>query len=196
MSPSVSVAAELAVVRQPAVGGFDDPSQTESHRHRLVGVAWSAAALDDEIVETRSVQLSPDLGVVVAAVEVHRVDIDEQTMCCDRVECRLEQADVVAVRSVHGKDDGATAQVSTRVLSINVDVLAVQEVKNIEALQTFNREQLGGAYPFVVRSDAIPSDGRTPIGRFSSRGSRRLGEPQRSQQGILIRPGCVRLWAN
>lgn len=53
-------------------------------------------------------------------------------------------------RVVHGKDAAATALISDRVLSIGVDVLAVQEVENIEALQTFNREHLGGVYPHVV----------------------------------------------
>jgi endonuclease/exonuclease/phosphatase family metal-dependent hydrolase len=76
---------------------------------------------------------------------------------------------------VHGKAAEATAQISNRVLSINVDVLAVQEVENIEALQTFNREHLGGAYPYVVLVEGndprlidVGVLSKLPIGRIVS----------------------------
>ena len=78
-------------------------------------------------------------------------------------------------KAVHGKADAATTQISTRVLFMNVDVLAVQEVENIEALQTFNREQLGGAYPYVVLVEGndprlidVGVLSKLPIGRIVS----------------------------
>lgn len=49
-------------------------------------------------------------------------------------------------RVVKGKDPGSTAAIAARILAMNVDVLAVQEVENIEALRTFNNAQLGGLY--------------------------------------------------
>lgn len=49
-------------------------------------------------------------------------------------------------RVVKGKDPAATAAIAARILAMNVDVLAVQEVENIEALRTFNSAQLGGLY--------------------------------------------------
>lgn len=51
---------------------------------------------------------------------------------------------------VHGKDADDTGAIAARALAINVDVLAVQEVENIEALKTFNREHLGGLYEHAV----------------------------------------------
>ncbi|MEL6983871.1 MAG: endonuclease/exonuclease/phosphatase family protein [Actinomycetota bacterium] len=42
------------------------------------------------------------------------------------------------------------AAVAARILEMDVDVLAVQEVENIEALRTFNRESLNGLYPHVI----------------------------------------------
>ncbi len=76
---------------------------------------------------------------------------------------------------VHGKDAAATTLISTRVLSTDVDVLAVQEVENIEALQTFNREYLGGAYPYVVLVEGndprlidVGMLSKLPIGRIVS----------------------------
>lgn len=53
-------------------------------------------------------------------------------------------------RVVKGKDPSGTAAIAARILSMNVDVLAVQEVENIEALRTFNASQLGGLYRHSV----------------------------------------------
>lgn len=60
-------------------------------------------------------------------------------------------------RVVTAKDDAATAAIAARILEMDVDVLAVQEVENIEALRTFNREALGGLYP-----NAIVIEGNDP----------------------------------
>lgn len=53
-------------------------------------------------------------------------------------------------RVVTAKDPDDTATIAARIAAIDVDVLAVQEVENIEALKTFNRESLGGRYPHVI----------------------------------------------
>ena len=96
---AVGVSAELAVVRQPGVGGFDDPAQPERDGLGSV-IAGLAAALDDVIVETGSAELASDLGVVVAAVEMDGVDLVEPAVRGDGIDGGLQQADVVAVRAV------------------------------------------------------------------------------------------------
>lgn len=53
-------------------------------------------------------------------------------------------------RLVKGKDPEATTMLARRILSMNVDVLAVQEVEDIEVLRRFNRDQLGGLYEHSV----------------------------------------------
>lgn len=49
-------------------------------------------------------------------------------------------------RVVKGKSPAATEAIARRILEMNVDVLAVQEVENIEALRTFNGSQLSKLY--------------------------------------------------
>lgn len=51
---------------------------------------------------------------------------------------------------VNGKPDAMIAKVRDRTLAMNLDVLAVQEVENIEALRTFNAEHLGGLFREAV----------------------------------------------
>jgi endonuclease/exonuclease/phosphatase family metal-dependent hydrolase len=51
------------------------------------------------------------------------------------------------VRAKSAKDTGRVAQ---RIVAMDLDVLAVQEVENIEILREFNRDNLGGLYPFQV----------------------------------------------
>lgn len=96
---AVGVAAELSVVRQPRVRRFDDPPLPEPHRLVL---AWffGAAALDVEIVEAEGCEARAYDRVVVAAVEVQRLDVAEQAGGVDGLDGRLQQADVVAVRAV------------------------------------------------------------------------------------------------
>ncbi|MEM9565309.1 MAG: endonuclease/exonuclease/phosphatase family protein [Actinomycetota bacterium] len=53
-------------------------------------------------------------------------------------------------RVVTAKDRDDTETIATRILDMDVDVLAVQEVENIEALRTFNRESLNDLYPNVI----------------------------------------------
>lgn len=51
-------------------------------------------------------------------------------------------------RLVKEKDEAATALIARRILEMDVDVLAVQEVEDLPALQHFNRTWLKGLYPF------------------------------------------------
>lgn len=53
-------------------------------------------------------------------------------------------------RLVKGKSAEARGRIAERILRINADVLAVQEVENIDILQQFVREELGGLYPNVL----------------------------------------------
>ena len=61
----------------------------------------------------------------------------------------------VHVRSFMGalvrrKGPGETADIARRILEMDVDVLAVQEVEHIEILREFNRDQLRGLYRYQV----------------------------------------------
>jgi len=51
---------------------------------------------------------------------------------------------------VKAKDADDTRIIAERILSMDVDVLAVQEVENIDILKEFNRNQLGGLYTHQV----------------------------------------------
>ncbi len=53
-------------------------------------------------------------------------------------------------RVVTAKNDVDTDRIASRIRSMDVDVLAVQEVENIGALRTFNAERLNGLYPHVI----------------------------------------------
>jgi endonuclease/exonuclease/phosphatase family metal-dependent hydrolase len=53
-------------------------------------------------------------------------------------------------RLVKEKDPKETAAISARILAMDVDVLAVQEVEDIAVLRQFNRDWLGARYPFVI----------------------------------------------
>ena len=51
---------------------------------------------------------------------------------------------------VKGKPVKDTLQVAERISRIDLDVLAVQEVEDIDVLKSFNKEHLNGVYPHVV----------------------------------------------
>lgn len=51
-------------------------------------------------------------------------------------------------RLVKEKDEAATALIARRIMEMDADVLAVQEVEDLPALQHFNRDYLKGLYPF------------------------------------------------
>ncbi len=51
---------------------------------------------------------------------------------------------------VKAKAPGERAKVAGRITAMDVDVLAVQEVEDIDILRQFGRDDLGGAYPYQV----------------------------------------------
>jgi len=51
---------------------------------------------------------------------------------------------------VKPKDEKTTRKIAERILAMDVDVLAVQEVEDIDILRDFNRRQLGGLYKHQV----------------------------------------------
>ncbi len=51
---------------------------------------------------------------------------------------------------VKAKDADDTATIAQRILSIDADVLAVQEVEDIDILRAFNRDELGGLYSHQI----------------------------------------------
>jgi endonuclease/exonuclease/phosphatase family metal-dependent hydrolase len=53
-------------------------------------------------------------------------------------------------RLVKAKDTADTGLIAARIKRMNLDVLAVQEVEDIDTLREFNRTQLGGMYPHVL----------------------------------------------
>jgi endonuclease/exonuclease/phosphatase family metal-dependent hydrolase len=53
-------------------------------------------------------------------------------------------------RLVKAKDSAGTKAIAERLRRIHLDVLAVQEVEDIDTLRQFNREYLGGVYPHVA----------------------------------------------
>jgi endonuclease/exonuclease/phosphatase family metal-dependent hydrolase len=53
-------------------------------------------------------------------------------------------------RLVKGKDDKKTKKVVDRVIEMNVDILAVQEVEDIDTLKAFNRDHLGNMYKYIT----------------------------------------------
>src|SRR5436190_5130681 len=50
---------------------------------------------------------------------------------------------------VKKKPEDAQKDLADRITAMDLDVLAVQEVEDIDTLKTFNQEQLGGLYPEV-----------------------------------------------
>lgn len=86
----------------------------------------------------------------------------------------------VKVRSYMGKlvkakDDADSRAIAERIQRISVDVLAVQEVEDIDTLRQFNRERLGGMYPHVLLIEGndprlidVGLLSRYPIGGFTS----------------------------
>lgn len=78
-------------------------------------------------------------------------------------------------RLVRAKDAAGTEAIAERIQRMNVDVLAVQEVEDIDTLSQFNRERLGGMYPHVLLIEGndprlidIGVLSRFPIGGFTS----------------------------
>ncbi len=52
--------------------------------------------------------------------------------------------------AMHRKDPKARQAIVDRIRAINVDVLAVQEIEDIDTLRYFAKTELGGMYPYVI----------------------------------------------
>jgi len=63
----------------------------------------------------------------------------------DDIEVRKFMGSLIKAKSV-----ADTNKVAARILSMDLDVLAVQEVENAQILREFNRDSLGDLYPFRV----------------------------------------------
>lgn len=71
------------------------------------------------------------------------------------VEYRFTDSDTFRIRTfkgrlVKGKEAAERSKVARRIISMDLDVLAVQEVEDIDTLNRFARDDLGGMYPFRV----------------------------------------------
>lgn len=51
---------------------------------------------------------------------------------------------------IKAKKAAGTKKIATRILDLNLDILAVQEVEDIDTLTAFNRDHLGELYPFLA----------------------------------------------
>lgn len=101
----VGVPAELSVVREPRVGALDGPSHSEGDGFRFRRGALFAFACTDQVVDTGASDEDPDRLVVVASVEVQRLDVSNESTVGNGVEGRFEQDHVVTVRPVNGPPD-------------------------------------------------------------------------------------------
>jgi len=102
----VSVAAELAVVAQPRIGAFNDPSEPGTKRLLdQTRVTPFGATLNVEVVEAATGQLGADFGIAITTVEVQGVDFFEKPRAGDVVKGWAEQFDVVAVGAIDGPAD-------------------------------------------------------------------------------------------
>lgn len=85
-----------------------------------------------------------------AAVSSQRANVVKTTMKLDlnsQADFRLRE---FQGRLVKGKRAVDRQRIAERILRMNLDVLAVQEVEDIDTLKRFNTVDLGGLYPHVV----------------------------------------------
>ena len=104
----VDVAAQLAVVRPPRVGGLDDPAQPETQR-LAARTARSFARLDRCVGEPVAGEPIADDWEVVAAIEMHGLDVYG---CRDSVQSGLQQSRVVTVGGIDRPADRYTVSVN------------------------------------------------------------------------------------
>ncbi|HRI58443.1 MAG TPA: hypothetical protein PK228_01935 [Saprospiraceae bacterium] len=79
---------------------------------------------------------------------------DENTVT-SMVKYEFTANDVILTRTfngklVKGKTDSEKKKIAARILAMNLDVLAVQEIENLDILRQFNEENLAGLYPYTV----------------------------------------------
>lgn len=78
-----------------------------------------------------------------------------ETSVDSQVLYRFGPQDTFKIRSYMGrlvkvKDEADTLKIAGRIWEMDLDVLAVQEVEDIDTLRAFNRDHLAGKYPHVV----------------------------------------------
>lgn len=78
-------------------------------------------------------------------------------------------------RLVEGKDPDETQRIAERILALDADVLAVQEVEDISVLRQFNADYLGGLYRHIILVEGndprlidVGVMSRLPIGAITS----------------------------
>jgi endonuclease/exonuclease/phosphatase family metal-dependent hydrolase len=85
----------------------------------------------------------------IDAIQSNDTSVDSQVLY------RFGPQDTFKIRSYMGrlvkaKDDADTNKIAGRIWEMDLDVLAVQEVEDIDTLRDFNRDHLAGKYPHVV----------------------------------------------
>ena len=88
------------MVRQPTVGVFDGPAHPEWNRKFERGGARRPLLRTDQIFDPVLGNTVADAAVVLAAIEMQRLDINDQAALLSCGEGRFEQDHVVAVRAV------------------------------------------------------------------------------------------------
>jgi endonuclease/exonuclease/phosphatase family metal-dependent hydrolase len=96
------------------------------------------------------------------------------------VDYRFDEDDDYVLRTfkgrlVQGKDPAETRTIAERILAMDVDILAVQEVENIAVLRQFNAQYLAGRYPHLLLIEGndrrlidVGVLSRLPLGRITS----------------------------
>ncbi len=95
-------------------------------------------------------------------------------------------------RLVKCKDEKETHIIAQRILAMNVDVLAVQEVEHIEVLKSFNQDYLNNLYPHIALVEGndkrlidVAVMSKLPIGTITSHQTKT--HPSNPQQRVFGR---------
>jgi endonuclease/exonuclease/phosphatase family metal-dependent hydrolase len=85
----------------------------------------------------------------IDAIQKDDTSVDSQVLY------RFGPQDTFKIRSYMGrlvkaKDETDTLKIASRIWQMDLDVLAVQEVEDIDTLRNFNRDHLAGRYPHVT----------------------------------------------
>jgi endonuclease/exonuclease/phosphatase family metal-dependent hydrolase len=85
----------------------------------------------------------------IDAIQKDDTSVDSQVLY------RFGPRDTFKIRSYMGrlvkaKDEADTLKIAGRIWEMDLDVLAVQEVEDIDTLRSFNRDHLAGKYPHVA----------------------------------------------
>lgn len=88
---------------------------------------------------------------------INAIANDENTVTAE-VKYEFTAKDVTKTRTyngrlVNGKPDNELQKIAARIIAMDLDVLAVQEVENLDILRQFNHENLNGLYPHAVLID-------------------------------------------